>query len=147
MRWPRTGTTVARVSTSEMAPIEAAPEDLERVRYGADGLVVAVVQEAVTAEVLMVAYMNEEALSRTLATGRSWFYSRSRQQLWCKGETSGDRQWVRSVSYDCDGDALLVRVDQEGRGACHTGERTCFYRHFGRQDGQQDGGRPGTAPA
>ncbi len=76
----------------------------------------------------MVAYLNAEALRRTLETGRTWFFSRSRQELWCKGETSGDRQWVRALAYDCDGDALLVSVDQEGRGACHTGERTCFYR-------------------
>ena len=79
----------------------------------------------------MLGYMNREALARTLATGRTWFWSRSRQEYWCKGETSGDRQWIRSVAYDCDGDALLVRVDQDGRGACHTGERSCFYRSFG----------------
>jgi phosphoribosyl-AMP cyclohydrolase len=81
--------------------------------------------------VLMLGYMNAEALKRTLTTGRTWFWSRSRSEYWCKGETSGDRQWVRSASYDCDGDAILVVVEQEGRGACHTGERTCFYRSFG----------------
>ncbi len=112
-------------------PIAASDEELARVKYDAAGLVVAVVQEQTTHEVLMVAYMDHEALQRTLSTGRTWFYSRSRKEYWQKGETSGDRQWVRSVAYDCDGDALLVSVDQDGKGACHTGERTCFYRSFG----------------
>jgi len=80
---------------------------------------------------LMLAWMNELSLRKTLETGRTWFWSRSRQEYWCKGETSGDRQWVRRVSYDCDGDTLLIVVDQEGAGACHTGERSCFYREFG----------------
>ncbi len=96
-----------------------------------DGLVPAVVQDAADGTVLTVAYMDAEALRRTLATGRSWFYSRSRQEHWQKGETSGDRQYVREVRVDCDGDALVVLVDQHGRGACHTGERTCFYRTIG----------------
>jgi phosphoribosyl-AMP cyclohydrolase len=119
------------VSTRQGTRVEASEEELARVRFGPDGLVVAVVQEASTREVLMVGYMDREALTRSLSTGRSWFFSRSRGEYWCKGETSGNRQWVRRVSYDCDGDALLVEVDQEGRGACHTGERTCFYRAFG----------------
>jgi phosphoribosyl-AMP cyclohydrolase len=96
-----------------------------------DGLVPAVVQDAEDGTVLTVAYMDVEALRRTLSTGRSWFYSRSRREYWQKGETSGDRQYVREVRVDCDGDALLVRVDQHGRGACHTGERSCFYRALG----------------
>lgn len=96
-----------------------------------DGLVPAVVQDATDGTVLTVAYMDEEALRRTLDTGRSWFYSRSRGEHWQKGETSGDRQYVREVRIDCDGDALVVLVDQHGRGACHTGERTCFYRTMG----------------
>ncbi len=79
----------------------------------------------------MFAWMNAESLAKTLETGRTWFWSRSRQEYWCKGETSGDRQYVRSVRYDCDGDCLLVTVDQEGAGACHTGARTCFFRAFG----------------
>jgi phosphoribosyl-AMP cyclohydrolase len=79
----------------------------------------------------MLGWMDAEALRRTLLTGRTWFWSRSRQEYWCKGETSGDRQCVRSAAYDCDGDALLITVDQEGRGACHTGEWTCFHRSFG----------------
>ena len=97
----------------------------------ADGLVPAVVQDAADGTVLTVAYMDAEALRRTLASGRTWFYSRSRQEYWQKGETSGDRQYVREVRLDCDGDALVVLVDQHGRGACHTGARTCFYRTIG----------------
>lgn len=122
------------------APSEAAPaivardEDLAQVRFGPDGLVVAVVQESTSRDVLMVGYMDAEALRRTLASGRTWFWSRSRRAYWCKGETSGDRQWVRRVAYDCDGDALLVEVVQEGRGACHTGAPTCFYRVLGATD-------------
>jgi phosphoribosyl-AMP cyclohydrolase len=98
---------------------------------GADGLVPAIVQDATDRTVLTVAYMDAEALRRTLESGRSWFYSRSRREYWQKGETSGDRQYVREVRMDCDGDALVVLVDQHGRGACHTGERSCFYRTIG----------------
>ena len=105
--------------------------DLAAVRFNSDGLVPAIVQEAATGAVLMLAWMNAEALERTLSTGRTWFWSRSRSEYWCKGETSGDRQWVKEAYYDCDGDTLLFVVDQEGRGACHTGERTCFFRTFG----------------
>jgi phosphoribosyl-AMP cyclohydrolase len=112
-------------------PIPTAGEHLARIRYDADGLVPAIVQEEGTGTVLMLGYMNAEALRRTLETGRTWFWSRSRSEYWCKGETSGDRQWVRQAYYDCDGDTVLVVVEQEGRGACHTGERTCFYRSFG----------------
>lgn len=112
-------------------PITASADELGVIKYDQAGLVVAVVQEASTRDVLMVAYMDAEALRRTLATGRTCFYSRSRQEYWVKGETSGDRQWVLSVAYDCDCDALLVTVDQDGNGACHTGAHTCFYREFG----------------
>ena len=112
-------------------PISARPEQLAEVSYNADGLVPAVVQDHRTGRVLMLAWMDAEALERTLSTGRTWFWSRSRQEYWCKGETSGDRQWVRAAYYDCDGDTLLVVVEQEGRGACHTGEFSCFYRAFG----------------
>ena len=111
-------------------PITASPEHLARVKYDANGLVPAIVQEAGTGAVLMLAYMNDDALRQTLETGRTWFWSRSRQEYWCKGETSGDRQYVREAYYDCDGDTLLIVVDQEGKGACHTGERTCFFRSF-----------------
>ena len=119
------------VSTAYIAtPITAAPEHLAQVKYDANGLVPAIIQEAGTGAVLMLAYMNDDALRQTLETGRTWFWSRSRQEYWCKGETSGDRQYVREAYYDCDGDTLLFVVDQEGKGACHTGERTCFHRSF-----------------
>jgi len=116
-------------------PIAASEDELALVSFGPDGLVPAVVQDAADGAVLMLGYMDEEAVRRTLRTGRSWFWSRSRQEYWCKGETSGDRQWVRAVRYDCDGDALLVVVEQDGKGACHTGERSCFYRSFGAEYG------------
>ena len=80
----------------------------------------------VTGEVLMVGWMDDEALHRTLTTGRCTYWSRSRQEYWVKGDTSGSQQWVKSVALDCDGDTLLVKVDQVGSGACHTGDRTCF---------------------
>jgi phosphoribosyl-AMP cyclohydrolase len=89
------------------------------------GLVAAVVQQWDTHEVLMVGWMDDEALHRTLTTGRATYFSRSRDEYWVKGETSGHRQWVKEVRLDCDGDTLLVAVDQEGA-ACHTGDRTCF---------------------
>jgi phosphoribosyl-ATP pyrophosphohydrolase/phosphoribosyl-AMP cyclohydrolase len=100
------------------------PADLT---YDAEGLIPAVVQEADTGEVLMVAWMNRDALDATLESGVTHFWSRSRRTLWRKGETSGHTQHVRSVHVDCDADTLLVLVDQDG-GACHTGERTCFFR-------------------
>jgi phosphoribosyl-AMP cyclohydrolase len=91
------------------------------------GLVAAVAQQHDTGEVLMLAWMDDEALRRTLSTGRATYWSRSRGEYWTKGETSGNRQWVREVRLDCDGDALLLLVDQEGA-ACHTGERSCFHQ-------------------
>ncbi len=118
-------------SVPTATPISLRAEDLANVAFNDAGLVPAIVQEAGSGQVLMMAWMNEQALRQTLETGRSWFWSRSRQEMWCKGETSGDRQWVREAWYDCDGDTLLLVVEQEGRGACHTGERTCFYRSFG----------------
>ena len=112
-------------------PIAATPDQLAQVRYNADGLVAAVVQEHGTGAVLMMAWMDAGTLAETLETGRAVFWSRSRQERWRKGDTSGDRQWVRAAYYDCDGDTLLLVVEQEGAGACHTGQRTCFYRPFG----------------
>ena len=103
---------------------------LKKLKFDKNGLVPAIVQEVETNEVLMLAYMNEESLRATLETGKTHFWSRSRQEYWCKGETSGDRQYVREAYYDCDGDTLLLVVEQEGRGACHTGERSCFHRSF-----------------
>jgi phosphoribosyl-AMP cyclohydrolase/phosphoribosyl-ATP pyrophosphohydrolase/phosphoribosyl-AMP cyclohydrolase len=96
-------------------------------KYDANGLITAVVQQHDSGEVLMVAYMNAESLQRTLDTRTTWFWSRSRQEFWNKGATSGNTQAVMDVRYDCDGDCLLVLVDAAGP-ACHTGERTCFYR-------------------
>jgi phosphoribosyl-AMP cyclohydrolase len=103
------------------------PEVAALLRRDPAGLVAAVVQQHDTGEVLMLAWMDDEALRRTLSTGRATYWSRSRGEYWVKGETSGNRQWVRGVRVDCDGDALLVLVDQEGA-ACHTGERSCFFR-------------------
>jgi phosphoribosyl-AMP cyclohydrolase len=120
-------------TTYTATPIPFTEDELAQVTYNDDGLVGAIIQDASDQAVLMFAYMNRASLRRTLETGRTWFWSRSRQEYWCKGETSGDRQYVRSLSYDCDGDALLVVVDQEGGGACHTGNRSCFYRSFGDQ--------------
>jgi phosphoribosyl-AMP cyclohydrolase len=117
------------------------PQVAARLKRDAAGLVCAVVQQHDTGEVLMVGWMDDEALHRTLTTGRTWFYSRSRGEYWRKGDTSGHVQWVRSVALDCDGDALLVQVDQVGP-ACHTGERTCFDGRF--LDAARGG--PGTAP-
>jgi phosphoribosyl-AMP cyclohydrolase len=97
-----------------------------RLKRDGSGLVAAIVQQHDTGEVLMLAWMNDEALSLTLSTGRATYFSRSRDRLWVKGEESGHHQYVKSVALDCDGDALLVRVDQVGP-ACHTGERTCFH--------------------
>ncbi len=112
-------------------PIAATAEEIDAVRFNEDGLVPVIVQEQSTGQVLMLAWMNSEALQRTLQTGRTWFWSRSRGEYWCKGETSGDRQWVRTAAYDCDLDTILVQVEQVGRGACHTGQRSCFFREFG----------------
>jgi phosphoribosyl-AMP cyclohydrolase len=125
------------MSTTTTTPIPYTAAELDAVAYDANGLVPAIVQERGTNQVLMVGWMNREALERTLQTGRTWFWSRSRQEYWCKGETSGDRQYVRDARYDCDMDVLLFVVDQAGRGACHTGERSCFFRAFG--DGSQPG--------
>jgi phosphoribosyl-AMP cyclohydrolase len=114
-----------------VTPVPFTDEELAAVHYDDEGLVPAIVQEEGTNEVLMVGWMNPESLRRTLETGRTWFWSRSRQEYWCKGEMSGDRQYVRRAAYDCDMDVLLFVVEQEGRGACHTGERSCFFREFG----------------
>jgi phosphoribosyl-AMP cyclohydrolase len=111
-----------------------APEVAELLRRDPAGLVAAVVQQHDTGEVLMLAWMDDEALHRTLTTGRATYWSRSRGEYWVKGETSGHRQWVRDVRLDCDGDALLLLVDQEGP-ACHTGERSCFHRPLSAVEG------------
>lgn len=107
------------------APAALAPEIAARLKRDEHGLVAAIIQQHDTREVLMLGWMDDEALRRTLAEGRVTFWSRSRQEYWRKGDTSGHYQYVKSVSLDCDGDALLVEVDQVGA-ACHTGSRTCF---------------------
>jgi phosphoribosyl-AMP cyclohydrolase len=109
-----------------VTPLRPDESALAAVRYDEQGLVPAIVQEAGTGDVLMVGWMNEATLRRTLAEGRTVFWSRSRQEVWVKGDTSGDRQWVREAYHDCDGDVLLFVVEQEGSGACHTGSPTCF---------------------
>jgi phosphoribosyl-AMP cyclohydrolase len=114
--------------------ILATADQLSGVVYNADGLVPAIAQCVDTGDILMMAWMNAESLSMTFAEGRMVYYSRSRSVLWRKGDTSGDRQFVREAYYDCDGDTLLFKVDQEGRGACHTGERSCFFRAFGEDE-------------
>ncbi len=106
---------------------------LPKLEFDDKGLIPAIVQDKDSGDVLMLAYMNEESLEKTLATGRTWFYSRSRGELWRKGDTSGNTQLVREVRYDCDSDAILILVDQNGV-ACHTGERSCFYRKFGEDE-------------
>lgn len=111
---------------STPAPVSSLdPQIAARLKRDGAGLVAAIVQQHDTREVLMLGWMDDEALARTLTSGRVTFYSRSRQEYWRKGDTSGHVQWVKSVSIDCDGDALLVEVDQVGA-ACHTGARTCF---------------------
>jgi len=112
-------------------PIAFTEEQLATVSYNADGLVPAIVQEHGTGQVLTLAWMNADTLRESLETGRTVFWSRSRQERWRKGDTSGDRQFIREAFFDCDGDALLFVVEQEGQGACHTGNRSCFYRPFG----------------
>jgi phosphoribosyl-AMP cyclohydrolase len=112
------------VPTSNLDPTIA-----ERLSRDPVGLVAAVVQEHGTGEVLMLAWMDDEALHRTLATGRATYWSRSRKEYWVKGETSGHHQHVRSVALDCDGDALLLTVEQTGP-ACHTGQHSCFHNEL-----------------
>jgi len=97
-------------------------------KFDADGLVTCVATDAQSGEVLMVAHMNAQALAKTIETGDAWYYSRSRRQLWRKGETSGHGQRVIEMRIDCDQDAVWITVEQTGAGACHTGRRSCFYR-------------------
>jgi len=97
-------------------------------KFDADGLLTCVTVDAATGDVLMVAHMNAEALARTVASGEGWYYSRSRRKLWRKGESSGHVQRVVEMRVDCDQDAVVIKVEQAGPGACHTGRRSCFYR-------------------
>ena len=115
-----------------MLPVETTSLEkaipIDKIRYNEQGLVPAIVQDYLDGTVLMMAWMNQESLQKTLSTGETWFWSRSRSELWHKGATSGHIQKVRSLRYDCDSDALLVTVEQVGDIACHTGERSCFHQ-------------------
>ena len=118
---------------SAIFPKPGSTEEVEEGRalapkFDADGLVTCVATDARSGEVLMVAHMNAQALERTIATGEAWYFSRSRRALWRKGETSGHVQRVVEMRIDCDQDAVWIKVEQEGAGACHTGRRSCFYR-------------------
>ncbi|MEI7754278.1 MAG: phosphoribosyl-AMP cyclohydrolase [Actinomycetota bacterium] len=115
-------------------PIDATSDQLAAVKFDAAGLVPVIAQDINTKDVLMVAWMNRETLQMTFTEGRMVYWSRSRQEVWRKGDTSGDRQFVREAFYDCDADVLLFKVEQEGNGACHTGAYSCFFRRFGAQD-------------
>jgi phosphoribosyl-ATP pyrophosphohydrolase/phosphoribosyl-AMP cyclohydrolase len=99
---------------------------IDKIKFNGHGLVPCVVQDVYTKEVLMLAYMNEESLKKSIETKETWFYSRSRQELWNKGATSGHKQFIKKMSYDCDGDTILVEVEQIGV-ACHTGAKSCFF--------------------
>lgn len=113
-----------------LAPVEAPPGWLEEVRYDAAGLVTAVAQDAASGRVLMVAWMNRESLALTAATGHAHYWSRSRGRLWKKGEESGHLQRVRELRLDCDGDVIVLLIEQAGGIACHTGRESCFYRRL-----------------
>ena len=101
-------------------------DEINEIQFN-NGLIPAIVQEERSGEVLMLAYMNEESFKKTMETKTTWFYSRSRKRLWNKGETSGHFQYVKKISFDCDGDTILIQVEQVGA-ACHTGNKSCFYR-------------------
>jgi phosphoribosyl-AMP cyclohydrolase len=124
------------VSVTSRTPTFAAPGSAEEVEEGcalapkfdSEGLVTCVATDARSGEVLMVAHMNAEALRQTIATGEAWYYSRSRRELWRKGSSSGHMQRIVEMRVDCDQDAIWIRVEQQGAGACHTGRRSCFYR-------------------
>jgi phosphoribosyl-ATP pyrophosphohydrolase/phosphoribosyl-AMP cyclohydrolase len=120
----------ADMSSAEITSHYVIP--VEQIRYDDRGLVPAIVQDCLDGTVLMLAWMNRESLQKTLDTGETWFWSRSRAELWHKGETSGHIQHVRSLRYDCDSDALLIGVEQAGDIACHTGERSCFHQTSGK---------------
>ncbi|MBP1761576.1 MAG: phosphoribosyl-AMP cyclohydrolase / phosphoribosyl-ATP pyrophosphatase [Firmicutes bacterium] len=105
----------------------------DAIKFDAHGLIPAIIQDEHSGQVLMMAYMNEESLDKTIASGQTWFYSRSRQELWMKGESSGHVQKVKQILYDCDGDTLLIKVEQTGA-ACHTGHYSCFYRDSSGQE-------------
>ncbi len=116
-----------------MGEVNLNPQDslwLSAVKFNSDGLIAAIAQDAVSHEVLMLAWMNAEALKQTLLTGDAHYWSRSRKALWHKGESSGHFQRVKELRLDCDGDALIMQIEQVGGSACHTGRRRCFYRRL-----------------
>jgi phosphoribosyl-AMP cyclohydrolase / phosphoribosyl-ATP pyrophosphohydrolase len=113
---------------------------IQTIKFDERGLVPAIVQDGASGEVLMMAFMNRESLAKTVETLETWFWSRSRSELWHKGATSGNTQRVLSIAVDCDGDTLLVKVEPQGP-ACHTGERTCFFRQTTKEEGEK--GRKG----
>lgn len=102
-------------------------KSLENLKFNADGLIPAIIQERSTGKVLMMAWMNRDSLQKTIETGKTWFWSRSRQKYWMKGESSGHTQNVQDLAFDCDGDTLLIQVEQSGA-ACHEGYKSCFFR-------------------
>ena len=114
------------------------PNETTSIKFDDKGLVPAIAQDSSTGEVLMMAWMNAESLEKTISTGKAHYFSRSRNSLWLKGETSGNFQEVKSIRYDCDGDTLLLIVEPKGP-ACHTGERTCFYRSIGEDTAKPSG--------
>ena len=124
------------MTTSSQSSINDIEEGLTfRPKFDASGLVTCVATDASSGDVLMVAHMNNEALRKTIASGEAWYYSRSRKSLWKKGETSGHVQRVIEMRMDCDQDAVWIKVEQEGEGACHTGRRSCFYRAVTNDEG------------
>ncbi len=116
--------------------------EIEEMAFGKQELLPAIIQEAASGEVLMLAYMNRQSLEKTLQTGLTWFWSRSRQRFWQKGETSGHIQEVQEIRYDCDGDTLLILVRQKGP-ACHTGQRSCFFNRLPQEKGPGSDPMPG----
>src|ERR1022692_1659791 len=137
-RWKDRG--MSMEVTGNGRPSRLDPQIAARLKRDPAGLVAAIAQQYDTGEVLMLGWMDDEALHRTLTSGRCTYFSRSRQEYWVKGETSGHVQWVRSVALDCDGDTVLVKVDQVD-GACHTGDRTCFDADVLLHSGRDDAGR------
>jgi len=113
-----------------MSMIEKGGPMIPQLKYDEKGLIPAIIQDVSDNEVLMLAYMDKTALEKTIETGRTHFWSRSRQKYWMKGETSGNVQLVKEILYDCDEDTLLIKVEQKGSGACHTGNRSCFFRNI-----------------
>ena len=118
---------------SEIRNEETVSLDFDDFKLNSDGMIPVITQDDETGQVLMLAYMTKEAYQKTLETGKMTYYSRSRQELWCKGDTSGHYQYVKSLSIDCDLDTILARVDQVGA-ACHTGNYSCFYRDLFRKE-------------